>query len=331
MATSTFFKIFPPPSFLIIKYAGLDISDDAIRCIQYHKTRNTTEIASYADLHIAPGIIENGEIKKTGDLQPILTKFIKDKHIGYAKVSLPEEKAYLFVTEVPDIDIHSIRQNIEFKLEENVPLSAKDSVFYFDILPVASAKGILRASVSVVPKNYVEQQSAFLEASGVMPIAFEIVSKSIAKSVIKAGDTKTRIIANIMNRKTGIYVTIGNVVCFTSTIAWGSCLNQSQDQLCELPVGESADVNLLSKEIDRVCSFWSSSPTLSSPIDEVVLVGRSSISYEEDLQRSLSGNIRPVKTATTWQNVLDIERYVPPISYADSLEYTVAAGLAFAI
>lgn len=319
MHASTFFKIFPPPTFLVMKHAGLDISDDAIHCLEYTETSRGREIGLYDSVELPKGLIEGGDIKNEKKLGDILSNLEKKHNFSYVKVSLPEEKVYLFQTDVPDTDVRVIRQNIEFKLEENVPLSVADAVFYFDLLPMSVSGGALRATVSVVPRSYIEQYISILRSARMSPVAFEVVPKSIARAIVPPGSDKTLLIIHAMNAKTGIYIVSGGVVSFTSTIGWGVCSSYTSS---------SEYTDSLSKEINRVHSYWLSHGGPSARIDEIVLVGRDTLRCESNLQNVITGVSVPVHVAEVWRNSLDLNRSVPPVSRDDSLTYAVAAGLA---
>ncbi|MEN9524345.1 MAG: type 4 fimbrial biosis protein PilM, type pilus assembly protein PilM, partial [Candidatus Parcubacteria bacterium] len=222
MRSSQFFKLFPPPTFLVMPHAGLDISDDAIRCIEYHRTYHGLVISKYANQELTPGLIEGGVIKDEKIFGNILTEFVQKHSLSYAKVSLPEEKAYLFQTDVPSSNFSSIAQNIEFKLEQNVPLSASDALFQFDLMPESVTGVLLRASVSVVPRTYVEHYVTLLKSAKVVPVAFEVAPKSIVAACIPMHSTDTNLVVHVMKKKTGLYIVSEGVVCFTSTISWGS-------------------------------------------------------------------------------------------------------------
>lgn len=323
MHTSTFFRLFPPPKFLLMKHAGLDISDDAIFCLEYGKLSAASgwkyTIGRFDSVSVPEGLMEGGDIKDENKFVEILSDFVKKSGLSYVKVSVPEEKAYLFQVNVTGDSVNEIRQNIEFKLEENVPLSVPDAVFYYDLLPLEVTNGVLRASVSVVPRSYIEHYMDLLHRAKLSPIAFEIVPKAIARAVIPPHSKETVLIINILNRKTGIYVVSGGVVSFTSTMSWG----------IHTPIEENHPSynNLLIKEIDRIFSYWESREGNTSSISKIVLVGHDAESYEKTLAGSIEVNV-PIVVANTWQNTIDLDHYVPPISKPDSLEYVISAGLA---
>jgi Tfp pilus assembly PilM family ATPase len=310
--------MFPPPKFLMMKHAGLDISDEAIRCIEYSSTSAGYRIEKYAKTDLPVGLIEGGDIRNDDELVHILTEFNQKNRLSYVKVSIPEEKAYLFQTDVPSIETKIIRQNIEFKLEENVPIPAADALFYFDLLPDSITKGNLRASVSVVPRTYIERYTSLLSRAGMTAIACEVVPKSIARACVPAHTDKTHMIVHMMRHKTGLYIVSNGVVCFTSTVGSGSEGDHVEDAVY---------VNNLSKEINRVYQFWLSHGGQESAIKTILLVGRTASQFEPRLQNIVVDSVVPVQVGHVWENVFSIDAYIPPISQEDSLEYSVAAGL----
>lgn len=316
MSQSLFSKIFPPPKYLVMNHAGLDISDDSIHCLEYGTTIHGHKIEKHFQIQLPQGLIEGGDIKNEKELEKILGNLDKEIDLKYVKVSLPEEKAYLFQTEVPNVGRKAIEQNIESKLEANVPLSTIDAVFYYDLWPGKEKVSTLRASVSVVARSYVENMIGLLRRCGMVPVAFEVVPKSIARAVIDDEDKNSQIIIHLMNYKTGIYIVSGGIVCFTSTVNWG---RKSE---------EKKDVDSLAKEINRVYSYWISHGDGYPDIDSIIIVGADSGKYENLLQNVVSGANLKVSSAEVWKNSFDINTYLPPIKQEDSADFVVAAGLA---
>lgn len=301
-------------------HAGLDISDDAIHCIEYHRTTHGLVIASYATKDLPLGLVDGGDIKDEKEFISILKEFTATNSLGYVKVSLPEEKAYLFQTEVPSADFSSIAQNIEFKLDQNVPLSAADALFQFDLMPKAVSGEILRASVSVVPRTYVEHYISLLRSAKLSTVAFEVAPKSIVAACTPQHEPGTKLIVHVMKKKTGLYIVSEGVVCFTSTVGWGS------DELATSEATEGS--NVLTNEINRVYSYWLTRPDIHAGISEIVVVGSCAEACELMLRNhggeALSRSVLP----DVWHNAFDVNAYVPPITRSESLEYAIAAGLA---
>ncbi len=319
MLTQKFFKLFPPPKFLNIPHAGLDLNDDAVRIVEYGAKGNALYIHRYGERKLNPGIIESGLIKDEEVLQKVIESLAKEMKVGVVKVSLPEEKMYLFKTEVPSTDENEIRQNIEFKLEENVPLAPGEAVFFFDFIPSISKEGKILASVSVAPLDLVTSYLRVLKAAHLTVLSFEIQAKAIARSLVPNNSNETHMILNIMNYKTGIYIVFGGVVCFTSTISWGAL------SLTEM-VDKEGYIKELKKDINKIYTYWTEHGEGTS-INRIFLSGHAALTT--GLASHLSPDPKiPVEIGRVWQNAFSIDSYIPPLSFEESLDYSVAAGLA---
>ena len=316
--TQAFFKLFPPPRFLTLPHSGLDISDDGIRCIRFDGSMRARRIGLYAKADFPEGLVDGGDIKDVKEFSARLAEFARLHGIVRVKVSIPEEKAYLFQTEVAGTDSRSITQNIEFKLEENVPIAAADALFYYELIP---GEGPLRASVSVVPRSYIERYVGILAQAGMHPMAFEIDPRAIVRAVIPPGPGSAKIIVHLMRRSIGIHIVSDGAVCFTSTVS----RTAMPELVSDAPAVEAGAV--LSREVARVYAYWVSRDP-GHPVGEIVLVGKDAASFEV-VCRQLGGETElAVRLGNVWQNAFDLERYIPPVAREESFEYAVAAGLA---
>lgn len=319
---SPFFKLFPPPKFMMMTHAGLDISDDAISCLQYKTVGNELRIDFYGRQELPSGLLDGGDFKDENEFTKILSEFVRKYGLSYVKVPLPEEKAYLFQTDMVSSDMRSAIQNTEFKLEENVPLSAADAVFYIDLLPKAVTGGALRASVSVVPKTYVEKMVALLSSIGLTPVAFEVTPKAIVRAMIDPDSEETVLILHAMNKKTGLYIVSGSAVHFSSTIAWGMRMDGT------VPDNDSINPEPLVREISRVNTYWTTRPDTHLALKKILCVGAAAASLRSALGKADTGEIPLADESDVWKNAFSVERFLPPLSRDESLEYAVAAGLA---
>lgn len=310
MFTKTFFKLFPPPKFLNIHYAGLDISDDAVHCIDFSKGISSYKLHRYGSIPLKAGVVEGGHIKNEAELGAAIHSLTKSLKIHTVKASLPEERMYLFKTEIANAREDEIRQKIDFKLEENVPLAAKDAIFFYDRIPDINKNGKIQASVSVAPKELVDSYLKVISAAGVQVISFEIQAKAIAHAVVPRDSIETQIIVNSMNRKVGIYIVCGGVVCFTSTLA----------------IEKGADISILQRELNKVYTYWLDYGD-GAPINRIILAGCDAVRVGGFSNLSPDPKI-PVELAQIWRNAFSNAHHIPKLKHDDSLEYAVAAGLA---
>ncbi len=309
MFTKQFFKLFPPPKFLDISYSGLDISDDEIHCVEYSKTSRGLVIYKFGMRKLQPGVVVSGFIKDEQALINSLSGLVQELKIHTVKASLPEERMYLFKTEVPNVSESQIRQNIESKLEENIPISPVDSLFFFELIPNDKTKDKLYASVSVAPRDLVDSYLKVLRSAGLEVISFEIQPKSIARAILPFDNHDTQIIAYGMNNKYGIYVVSAGVVCFTSTI---DVLGQSD--------------NILQQELKKVYLYWNEHEP-DKEIKKIKLTGKDAVRISQGSKISPDPRVG-VEVGNIWSNAFSNDNYIPPISFEESQGYVVSAGLA---
>jgi len=176
-------RIFPPPKFLKMPAIGLDISDESIHFVELKESKGGFTISNFGKKDIPKNVIESGEIKKTGELVKILTSLKDEFNLNFVNVSLPEQHAYLFKLRIPDMKRSEIRNSVELQLEDNVPISAREAVFDYDIIKDSNKKDEqIEIELSVLPKSIIDNYLNILKMSGLTPLSFEIEAQSIARS-----------------------------------------------------------------------------------------------------------------------------------------------------
>src|SRR3989344_5145922 len=134
MVFNKIFDIFPPPKFLNPSFAGISISDTFLRCIKFGKKDGKLFIEKYAERVIAPGLITSGQINNKAEIVEILKTLKKDLDLDYVRISLPEEKAYLFTAKIPMVMQEEVRSAIESKIEENEHVSGAELTFDYKLI-----------------------------------------------------------------------------------------------------------------------------------------------------------------------------------------------------
>lgn len=336
--------------------AGLDISDQAVRFIEFSKNKYGLEIKSFGEKKLPVGVIVSGKIIKRDELIAILSELRKKYSLKFVKVSLPEEKAYFFKTEVPKIAGGEIRQNIEFKLEENVPLRANEVLFSYSVIENHHINADhFDVSVSVVPRLVVEIYADVLEKSGLTPVSFEVESKAVIRSVVTTSSRDAIMVVNIRDRITVITLVRGGVVWFTSAFAvGGNSINEVlrknfsvsfdgaekiKEEKMYFETKESLAiffslVNVVSAirdEISKIYAYWlaknDSDGKPGGKIEKIILCGKDSaiVGLREYLEESIKIN---VEIANVWTNLFSLDEKIPEIDFLKSLDFSVAIGLA---
>ncbi len=308
------FDAFPPPKFLKVHFAGLSISDTAVRVIQFSKRGGGFSIDKFREKNLPPGVVVSGEIKNKEELSNILQEIKKDLKLEYVKVSISEEKAYLFNAKLPVVTGKEIISSIESKIEENIPVSPDELLFDYQVF-LHEEKNHLDVVVYALQESVVESYVEVLGSAGLIPLSLEIESQAITNSVISKKNKETTLIVNLGQDKVGLYVESRGVVRFTSTIPIKGGVADNDDALLQ--------------EIKKLFVYWHSlKDNVDEPenkIDGVFLCGEG---FSESISSYLSAHLNTrVVSANVWINVFDINEKVPDISFSDSLRYPAPIGL----
>ena len=135
---STIHRVFPPPRYVTLPTVGVDISDTTLKYIQFerkHSHGKNMDLKYWGDIDIPTGVLERGNVHDLKKLSAVLREVKSATKTDYVRISLPEERAYLFeVVLGSDVSFKEVRNLLEFKLEENVPLSPSEVYFDYDIV-----------------------------------------------------------------------------------------------------------------------------------------------------------------------------------------------------
>ena len=216
----SFLTFFPTPKLLTMPAAGIDISDSSVKFLTLKDTDNGREIDLYGEKKIPAGAVSGGEIKNADALIKVLYAIQKENDLHFIRASLPEEKAYLFKTLIPkELKGREVRDLIEFKLEENVPLSSGEAIFDYDIPLEEDPSALQReVSVAVYPNSTVEQYTEVFQKAHLIALSFEIEAQAIARAIIQKGDNGTYMIVDFGRMRTGLAIVSNGLLSFTSTL-----------------------------------------------------------------------------------------------------------------
>ncbi len=353
-------SILPPPTFMRLLSAGMDISDTSLKYIQFvpdkHSGR-TLQLKTWGDIDIADGVLDRGLVSDTKKLSEALREMRERSGIEMVRVSLPEERAYLFETEIKrDMPAKEVRGLLEFRLEENVPLSPRDAVFDYDVIEDTLRENVVRLSVTVYARETIMNYYEACIAAGITPISFEVEAQAIARASIPRGDQQTHLIVDFGKTRTGIGIVHAGTLMYTSTIDIGG---QELSRTLNRQLGEKTESELttikntmgLVRGVDDSQVYDALLPTVSIIADEirtrVDYWNMRALAHEERKIQSIilcggSVNMKGLpeyftevlgigaRRADVWQNAFDTRKVVPEIGRRYSYGYATAVGLALA-
>ncbi len=309
------FKAFPAPKFLNIPFAGISISDSSVRCIKFCKKNGGLSIEKHIEVPISKGVVIGGQINNKDEIVRILGEIKKDLDLNFVKISLPEEKAYLFTAKIPMVKESEIKSAVESKMEENVPVSPLELTFDYVLFDRKDGE-YLGVVVSALPISIIDSYVEIAESAGLSLLSLEIESQAISRAVLPYHSSGTNLIINFGQEKVGLYVATDRIVRFTSTIS---------------TKGEySNNPGFLMQEIKKLYTYWH---TLKENVDkperqisQIFICGEG---FDESMISFIASHSKtPTSLANVWLNVFDINKSIPEISFNDSLKYASAVGLA---
>jgi type IV pilus assembly protein PilM len=351
------FDYFPLPKFLEMPAIGLDISDDAIRFVELIKKDGLVSLGRFGIRPLPPGFVQGGEILNKDEVISILKKLREELNIRFVHASLPEEKDYLYKTEAPRIDARAIREFVELRIEENVPLEARSSVFDYSVTESDSSNKSehLDICVSVMPSKVISIYLDVLYGGGFTPLSLQTEAEILSRTVVKKEDRGTYLILNFGETKTGLSITSEGMPRFASTVQiGGNAITNAIAKHFSVEMYEAKrikeekgyvrnkanmelffslmnTISVIRDEVNKLMNYWRTKQENISgtpqAIDSIILCGRNAaiVGFDEYLSLSMK---TPVRIADVWANVLSFEDSIPRIHFLDSLDYGVAVGLA---
>jgi len=336
---------------------GIDVSDTSLKYIFFKPSAHSEkafDLVHYGDIDIEEGAVERGVVNDVSKLSAALKEVKKKTGIEHVRFSLPEERAYIFETEIPHgTPFKEIRGLLEFKLEENVPLSPRDAYFDYEILPLPKEENVLVVSVTAYAKETVDAYYSACQEAGVVQLSFEVEAQAIARSTIPNDDLGTYMIVDFGKTRTGIGIVNRGILLYTSTIDIGGKemsaalrrqLGEKEEE--ELTVLKNTEglkpsreniavreallgtVSAIKDELNTRIQYWNNrhDEKVDKFIEEIILCGGSS--NLKGLPEYLSDSLDiETKRANVWSNAFSIDSYVPPIDQPHSYGYATAVGL----
>lgn len=346
---------------------GLDISDLSVKVAQLKKGTGGFFLSSFGEFPLEPGVIERGQVKKEKELAEVL-KSIRGQVQGeniktpYVVASLPEEQAFLQIIQLPRMSKEDLESAVRFEAENYVPYSLDTMEIDFQrVEPVVDHLNHTDVLLAALPKATVSPYVAALKTAGLVPLALEIESLAVVRSLIRQETAPFPVlIVDLGATRTSFIVFAGYSLRFTaSIIVSSSLLTQSiADSLgigvqeaealkrqCGLEDQTSASgkkvfdalvppLTDLTEQIKKHINYYESHAGHEhlehpvSTIQKIILCGGGA--NLKGIAQFLVGELRKeVSIGNPWVNILPTSlQELPPLSFAESLRYTTAFGLA---
>jgi type IV pilus assembly protein PilM len=338
---------------------GVDISDTSMKYVSFEPTTlNQTEkkIKLWGDITIPNGVVQRGQVNDTSQLVAVLKELKQRTKAEFIRVSLPEERAYLFETEIKkNTPMEEVRSLLEFRLEENVPIPSREVFFDYYILPGASESKKAKVAVAAYAKETILKYYDSCIAAGLRPVSFEVEAQAMARSVVPEDSTGAVMLVDFGKTRTGIGIVYKGVLLYTSTIdIGGDQLSLALRKVLGADVPESeltrlkntqgltrgvkssevyetllSTVSVIKDELATRMQYWHmrGEDMSARRIHSVVICGGSA--NLKGLPAYMSETLGvPCVRGNVWENTFSLDSTIPPIDKRHSYGYATAIGLA---
>ncbi len=202
--------------------AGLDISETSLKFAQLEKRGALSRLKSAANFEVPKGVIEGGEIKDAGAFTEILKHFRAERKLErcYVIASLPEDKAFLQVIQLPRMEINELQKAVYFEAENYIPLPINEVYLDFNIIaPEIDGEDHIDVLLAAMPRKTIDQYASCLKSADFKPLALEIESLAMTRAIIKNSLSSIPVvILDIGATKTVFMVFSGRSLRFTASI-----------------------------------------------------------------------------------------------------------------
>jgi len=348
------------------KTFGLDISDSSLKIIKLKKKRKGFGLASLGEQRIKDGIIKDGEIKNQEELIRIIKESVlkvegEKIRTKYAICSLPEEKSFLKIIQMPKMKEEDLKMAVKYEAENHIPLSLDE--VYLDsqiIVPIKDHLDHMDVLIVAFPKNIIDSYVYCLKEAGLQPVIMELESTAIVRALVEKEISYFPLfIIDIGVDKTSFIIFSGCSLRFTSSISISSkTFTEAIAKNLKISAEEAEKIKLKygsdSKSAKNKKILESLLPVLAGlaeQIEKCLLFYKTHASHEHlniegqgikkiilcggganvgGLSAFLSEKLGcPVELGNPWVNVLSkAQKESSLISYKNSLKYTTAIGLA---
>jgi len=211
------------------KAFGLDISDLSLKIVNLKKNGGRFKMVSHGEKDIAPGVIREGRIVEQEKLVSLIEETLQEVKgeklsSNYVVASLPEERAFFKVIQMPKIQEGDLRSAVIYEAENYIPMPIEQVYLDFQVVPPLHGElDHLDVLIGAVPKEMVDPYLFALKEAGLEPKALEVESLAITRALIKDEISPSPVLLiDFGATRTSFIIFSGHALRFTTSISVSS-------------------------------------------------------------------------------------------------------------
>ncbi|MCK5085575.1 type IV pilus assembly protein PilM [Candidatus Parcubacteria bacterium] len=338
---------------------GIDFSDRSIKVAQIKKSGDKLQIYAYGRKDIPKGLIVDGEIKEKEEIVRLIKKTLLNSKINSIKskfviYSIPEPKGFIRVMEIKRVEEQDVEDAVKYEAQQLFPINVEESYVDWQILPDENnKKETMKVLAAAVPQELVDSYSSVLKDAGLKPVAAEIESIAITRSLINKNQSSRPILVIDLGRDRTSFIIFKNpAVQFTASIpVCGEEIIKAVSEKMNISEGKSEEIikecGLIFKDdckdiyraiqpslyemiryISKLINFYKEHYKSESDIAKVVICGGEA--KMPGMSSFLSLRVKKeVEKGNPWINIISSDKKeIPPIPRNDSMVFVTVLGLA---
>lgn len=342
--------------FLEKNFFGLDFNNSCLKILGLKKKGDFYQVTGWGEKKITKGVIDSFEIKN----KEVFKEIFEDLCLGMegfvsgsAVVSVPENKVFIRVIEMPLLMDSEVEKVIRWETENNIPVSI-DSV-YFDWQILDKKEKVMSVLVVAIAKKIIDNYLEILDYIGIEAVVFEPESIATGRSLLQEKDSNCLAILDIGKENSSLsFYQKGFPIFTTSYSISGDSFTDLAMKFLKLDIEEaesyklriglgrnlaekkeayeifSPALNSLVKETQRAIDFFNNNLKGISAKEEVVnkIIICGGGSNLNGLDAFLTINLKmEVVQYNPWEKVL-LKNSLPPLSHEKSQSFCTVIGLA---
>ncbi|HDP69220.1 MAG TPA: type IV pilus assembly protein PilM [Actinobacteria bacterium] len=241
------------------KPIGLDIGTNTIRAAQLVASQGELTLKNYGHISVPRGALSDGEIFEPDVVANSLIELWKKARFNEKRVvvGVANQKVVVRLIELPFMQKEDLRGAVQFQAQEFIPIPVEEAILDFQVVGDfvnENEEHMVEILLVAAQKDMVEKNIVALEKAGLKPVAIDVSSFAIARSLLLSQpiaplceDAKEGSVAYIQIGAgiTNIVIIENNVARFTrvSTLA-GNDFTQSIVDSMNLPFDEAEDLKI---------------------------------------------------------------------------------------
>ncbi|MFA6424282.1 MAG: pilus assembly protein PilM [Candidatus Magasanikbacteria bacterium] len=311
---------------------GLDIGDLSLKLVQLSPPSifdrdHRYKIAHIATITLPPGYIVNGEIQQPEMVRHKLLQLLgRDGHGKKIKspwvvADLPEPKTFLTSIEIDMPPEQITKDDIEYQCQKHLPFDISEAYLDWQIIQPLEKSRLTRVLIGATQKTIADSYTYLLESVGLQPIALEVESLAIARSLMN-DEGASGAILDIGATRSSIIIYDAGGVRFSTTINFsGEIINMSLIQQLKITYDEAEDIKIknglnYTKEIPSYLKI------VDELVDNLILEIKKTISYYQDHYPHAT----PIEHIELCGGMAQMQNILPTLARRLKIKFTMGNG-----